>query len=171
MVSKVIESVCAFNRDLLGINRLDAGPVLLPEEEARWLCRALTEEVEEFREAHNAEQLPDSVDALIDLMYFTIGGLWRMGIEPRLIEDCFEAIHQANMTKRRGQKESRPTDGTVADAVKPAEWVDPIKTLGSLLYSQKCRMDPATIDPNYGGPTAAECIEKYNQHQRFFEKP
>jgi hypothetical protein len=163
MVSKVIESVCAFNRDLLGINRLDTGPALLPEEEARWLCRALTEEVEEFREAHNAEQLTHSVDALIDLMYFTIGGLWRMGIEPRLIEDCFEAIHQANMTKRRGQKPSRPTDGTVADAIKPAEWVDPIKVLEPLLYSPKCRMDPTTIDPYNGGPTAAECAEKFRK--------
>lgn len=133
MVSKIIESVCAFNRDLLGINRVEDGPVLLPDEEARWLCRALNEEVEEFREAHNADQLAHSVDALIDLMYFTVGGLWRMGLSPMQIETCFEVIHQANMTKRLGQKASRPTDGTVADAVKPVDWVDPIKALEQLL--------------------------------------
>jgi predicted HAD superfamily Cof-like phosphohydrolase len=163
MVSKVIESVCTFNRDLLGVNRLDAGPALMPDEEARWLYTALTEEVEEFKAAHSGGQLPHSVDALIDLMYFTIGGLWRMGVEPRLIEECFEVVHQANMTKRRGQKASRPTDGTVADAVKPTDWIDPITTLKSLLYSPKCRIeiDPATIDPNYGGPTAAECAKRY----------
>lgn len=133
MVSKIVDSVCTFNRDLLGINRLEGGPALLPSEEARWLGVALTEEVKEFEAAHDSKQLAQSADALIDLIYFAIGGLWRMGVPPQLIDECFEVVHQANMTKRRGQKITRPTDGTVADAIKPMEWKDPVEVLGRML--------------------------------------
>jgi predicted HAD superfamily Cof-like phosphohydrolase len=131
VVSKIVESVCTFNKELLGINR--ANVALLPSEEVNWLRRALQEEVDEFTECHSAEQLVPSVDALIDLIYFAIGGLWRMGLTTEEIDQCFEAVHQANMTKRKGQKASRPTDGSVADAIKPPEWIDPAQLLARVL--------------------------------------
>lgn len=127
----MVPMVISFNRELLGVVR--DKPQLMTDEEARWLRRALIEEVDEFTEAHKAEQLPMAVDSLIDLLYFGIGGLYRLGLDEQKINDCFMAVHAANLTKKRGVKETRPQDGTVADAVKPKGFVDPAKEIERIL--------------------------------------
>lgn len=127
----MVPEVVFFNREVLGVTR--DGPQLLSEEETRWLRRALLEEVDEFCEAHAAEQLPMAVDGLIDLIYFAIGGLYRLGLDEAKITECFLAVHNANLSKKRGVKPSRPQDGSVADAVKPADFVDPVTVIERIL--------------------------------------
>lgn len=94
-----------------------------------WLIKALEEELQEFREANTPE---DSVDALIDLIIFACGGLYRAGLTPDQAKACFTAVSDANDAKKAGVKQNRAVEG-VADAVKPTGWVDPKNTIALLL--------------------------------------
>ena len=94
-----------------------------------WLIRALEEELQEFREANTPE---DSVDALIDLIIFACGGLYRAGLTSDQAKACFTAVLDANDAKKAGAKQNRAVEG-VADAVKPAGWADPKNTIAFLL--------------------------------------
>ena len=118
MIKRVIE----FNKTVIGItNRI---PRALESEEAGWLARALSEEVEEFETAHKNGDFIGSIDAMFDTIYFAIGGLVRMGLSEKMIEEIFEAVHNCNMTKVRGVKEGREVQHDL-DAVKPENWESP----------------------------------------------
>lgn len=127
----MIKDVLYFNESVLKLSRLT--PALLSPQEANWLVKALHEESAEFLEAHLVEDLPGAVDALVDLLYFTIGGLYRLGLNADMIGACFLAVHKANVTKKLGVKESRPQDGTVADAVKSHDFIGPEKVIAEIL--------------------------------------
>ena len=127
----MVPEIIHFNREVLGVVRDE--PKLLSDEEARWLRRALLEEVDEFSEAQGAEQLPMAVDGLIDLIYFAVGGLYRMGLDENKINACFIAVHTANLSKKRGVKATRPQDGSVADAIKTKDFVDPVTVIEKIL--------------------------------------
>lgn len=79
----------------------------------------MIEEIEEFRKA---ETLEEQVDALIDLLYFTLGTFVEMGIQE--IHDLFEIVHKSNMSKLwpDGRPRFREGDGKI---VKPPGWKDP----------------------------------------------
>ena len=125
----MIKEIFSFNRDVLGISPL-LFPRRLPETERAWLLAALAEECEEFGSSRSIE---DDVDSLIDLIYFAVGGLYRHGLTEEQAARCFQAVHSANWEKKLGVVESRPNDGTVADAVKPSGWADPKIAIGSIL--------------------------------------
>ena len=127
----MISEVVYFNRELLGVVR--EKPKVLSGGEFDWLYGALTEELWEFDTAHGEQDLPGSVDSLLDLIYFAIGGLHRLGLSEAQISASFQAVHQANLTKRRGVKASRPQDGTVADAVKPEGFTNPEEKIREIL--------------------------------------
>jgi predicted HAD superfamily Cof-like phosphohydrolase len=127
----MVPEIIHFNREVLGIVR--ESPKLMPDEEALWLRGALTEEIEEFMDAHATGHLPMAVDGLLDLIYFAVGGLYRMGLDDRKIRECFLAVHVANLTKQRGIKATRPQDGSVADAVKDDTFRDPVLLIEKLL--------------------------------------
>lgn len=119
----MISDIIYFNREVLGIER---PTVKIPSaQEVDWLCQALHEEVDEFEEGCAGDDVGDAVDGLLDLIYFAVGGLHRMGLTEAQINTCFSAVHEANLTKRKGVKATRPQDGSVADAVKSDEFQDP----------------------------------------------
>lgn len=125
----MIPQVYTFNREVLGLDdRQEVLPLDLPERD--WLAAALREEIEELLEARN---LAEEVDALIDLCYFAIGGMVRLGLTEMQATSCFEAVHNANMTKKIGVKETRPNDGSVADAVKDESFQDPTYLIKEIL--------------------------------------
>ena len=127
----MIPQIYEFNTKLLNVK---TGQVkTLEKAEFDWLLGALFEEIDELREAYDKNQIVDAVDALIDLSYFAIGGLVRMGLTQEQMEVCFSAIHQANMNKKSGVKETRPQDGSIADAVKPANWEAPEEQIKRIL--------------------------------------
>ncbi|GAC1502760.1 MAG: hypothetical protein NVS1B10_07610 [Candidatus Saccharimonadales bacterium] len=128
----MIKEVIYFNQSILKVDRME--PKLLPIEEATWLRKALWEEVKEFQDAHWNYDLIGSVDALIDLLYFTIGGLYRLGLNEDQIEACFALVHSANLTKKLGVKPTRPQDGTVADAIKDSRFTDPKELIREVLH-------------------------------------
>lgn len=114
--------VSEFNRDILKLERPPLGP--MPKDTGDHLFKCLVEEAEEFQEAHEQADFIKCVDSLIDSIYFAIGGLYKLGLSREDAVKVFELVHQANMTKVRGQKEGRIT-GDAADAIKPDEWVSP----------------------------------------------
>lgn len=128
----MIKEICQFNKEVIGIE--ESHPHLLSETEKEWLMTALNEEVAEFKEAYDNMSLTDSVDALLDLTYFAIGGLYRQGLSAEKIQACFNIIHNANMSKAKGVKKGREGFDGVGDAVKPEDWQSPEEQIKALLH-------------------------------------
>lgn len=124
-----VRDVIEFNRDLLGIAQRQVQPLSL--EEHTHLSMALQEELKEFNDAVMQGQIIESVDALIDLMYFAVGGLWKHGLTQEQIVQSMRAVHEANMQKRKGKVAKRYTGAP--DAVKPEDWVSPETRIATIL--------------------------------------
>ena len=91
------------------------------------------------RQAHLVEnansevlQVDDSIDAIIDLKYFAVGVLYKMGLSPDMQKACCTAVHSANMEKKLGTVAKRAVEGA-ADAVKPEGWVSPEERIIEIL--------------------------------------
>jgi predicted HAD superfamily Cof-like phosphohydrolase len=129
----VIKLVYDFNEEVIGIPK-DLGLDRLTDEQFEWTVKALIEEVEEFSAARREYSIVGMTDAMIDLMYFAAGTLKKMGVTHEAAVKCFNAVHSANMTKKRGGKASRGNFGE--DAVKPAEFVSPEQAIYNILTAQ-----------------------------------
>ena len=125
-----VRQVIEFNEDLLDIQRPDT--VGIRKNVFDHLFKAKNEEFRELEDAVRLGSIVDAVDALIDDMYFTIGGLHKMGLTDEQIDACMTAVHEANMQKRRGVVARRQTDG-IADAVKPEGWKSPEERIKEIL--------------------------------------
>jgi hypothetical protein len=77
---------------------------------------------EEMNELSTAETADDVVDALIDLCVVAIGTLDLFDVDARL---AWDRVHEANMNKQVGIKESRPNPLGLPDLVKPESWTAP----------------------------------------------
>ena len=107
----MIHEVFQFNQQVLRIH--PSLPTPLVGGRMEWLTMALEEEI---RELHEAESTAEQVDALIDLAYFAIGGLCRIGLTEDQAKACFDTVHQYNMRKSTGVKAGREVEG-VSDAI------------------------------------------------------
>jgi len=134
----MIDEIFEFNTKLLGVQTGEIHQ--LQKSEFDWLVVALNEEIGEFIDAQNEQSIVGCVDSLLDLTYFAIGGCVRMGLTPKQIHQCFYAIHNANMAKKMGMKASRPTDGSVADAIKPMDWVAPESKMVQILFGDQLEL-------------------------------
>lgn len=114
--------VIEFNQQILGIQPREKNMLNLVEYDIS--CKALLEEVEEFQEGHLNGDFIACVDAMVDLMYFSVGVLYKMGLSAEEITKCMTAVHEANMEKKLGVNYKRG-DGSAADAVKPYGWISP----------------------------------------------
>jgi predicted HAD superfamily Cof-like phosphohydrolase len=76
---------------------------------------------EEARELREATTIADQADAYIDSIYFALGGLVDMGVDPSPI---WAIVQRANMAKvwADGSVRRRKHDGKI---IKPDTWVDP----------------------------------------------
>ena len=125
----MINEIYEFNRAVLGADPRQMVLTLdLPEQE--WLVAALKEEIQEFEDSPSAA---GKVDALIDLCYFAIGGLVKLGLDEDQAQDCFDAVHRANMTKKPGIKDTRPNDGSIVDAIKDENFQDPTNVIEEII--------------------------------------
>lgn len=126
----IASDVIDFNQMVLGIEQRDKG--LLVPEEFEISHKSLQEELDEFIYAHQKEDLVGCVDAILDGVYFAMGVLYKMGLTPEDINQCFAAIHLANMTKQIGVNAKRDTGA--ADAVKPDGWESPETKMTEILW-------------------------------------
>lgn len=89
------------------------------KEFARFRINFLQEEMNELTTAETAE---DVVDALIDLCVVAIGTLDSFGVDAY---KAWNRVHNANMKKEVGVKESRPNPLGLPDLIKPKGWRAP----------------------------------------------
>ncbi|MFN9301360.1 MAG: nucleoside triphosphate pyrophosphohydrolase family protein [Candidatus Kapaibacterium sp.] len=101
-----------------GINYEGPPRHLTPEEkEFRIVC--LSEELTEYQEAITLE---DELDALIDLIVFSLGTLERHGFAFTL---PFMEVMNANLQKKLAESSSESKRGFEIDLVKPKGWLAP----------------------------------------------
>lgn len=132
-----------FNHTLIGVPVRQPGTIE-NEEELGFLIGSLQEEVDEFDQAAGQDFIAE-IDSLIDLIYFAMGGLVRMGIPSEASEKIFIAVHEANMQKVKGRKD-RPNGSCDLDAVKPEGWVSPEERIMEILeqYQASINVDAAS---------------------------
>lgn len=84
-------------------------PTLPPTRVHRLRTLLVEEELAEFRNAAEAQDLVGVADALADLLYVVYGAAEEYGVD---LEPIFDEIHRSNMTKARPLSGCRP-DGKV----------------------------------------------------------
>ena len=128
------EQVEKFNKEILGISvRV---PSLQKEEEYLLSHHQMREETDEFLVACEQEDYIGALDALIDNMVFTFGVAYKMGVDAKTFHDCFTAVMNANMEKKKGVKAGREGFGNAADAIKPDNWQSPEDRIGEILLEK-----------------------------------
>lgn len=130
VTNKFFSDVVDFNQRVLNIEQREVG--MLNQAEFDISKKSLQEEVDEFVEAHNNGDLISTIDSVVDLMYFGVGVLYKLGLNAEQIGDICSAVHNANMDKKLGVVAKRG-DGSAADAVKPEGWVGPEERIGNIL--------------------------------------
>lgn len=83
----------------------------------------LTEELKEFTDAYDEENMAGMADALIDLVYVAMGTAHLMGLP---WQELWDEVQQANMAKVRAAADgSNSLRGSPFDVVKPPGWEPP----------------------------------------------
>lgn len=126
---KLVET---FNKEVVEVPERTLGHKLVLAE-AKWLVDTFQEESIEFVEAWDTNDTTGQVDALIDLIYFAMGGLTRLGLDSEQSNQIFQIVHDANMAKKRGNKGR----GSDMDAVKPESWESPEAKIADILGISK----------------------------------
>lgn len=127
-MSDIIDPVFDFNEQVIGL--ADVPINTLSEKQFDWVIKFCQEELTEFTEAYNKQDAIGMVDGILDLIYGAMGTLKKMGLTREQSLKCFQAIHAANMTKKRGMT----ARGSEEDAAKPADFVPPEMAIGMILF-------------------------------------
>lgn len=127
--NKFFAQVSEFNKEVIGYSQ-PLAPEMLPSDVLDLSLIQLREEIDELEQART---VTEQVDALIDLLYFANGALYKIGLSELDYTYCSTAVHLANMTKAAGKKAARGYDGTAQDAVKPANFEGPERKIAARL--------------------------------------
>ena len=130
-MSQQFEQVVDFNQNILGIAVRELG-VQDTDEFALSLAQ-MHEELGEMKDAYNQGDFVALIDAMIDLQYFLLGVMYKNGLNVKLYEQIFTAVHDCNVTKKMGVKANRTGFNGAADAVKPEGWVAPETMIQQIL--------------------------------------
>ena len=95
-------------------------PTLMGMDIAKNRYKWMKEEIDEFIEATEAEDLYEQVDAMIDVMYFALGTLVQLGVSPA---EVFKVVQDANMSKL--WEDGKPRFKDDGKVMKPSTWQDP----------------------------------------------
>ena len=79
-------------------------------------------EIRELREAFETNNHDEIVDAHIDLCVVALGTLDLFDVD---VNEAWNRVHNANMTKEAGVKPGRPNPLNLPDLLKPAGWTAP----------------------------------------------
>lgn len=125
-------------------------PVLLSWEDKHKRARWIESEVAELC---NGLNMVEQADAFLDIIYFALGGLVEMGINPAKL---FSIVQDANMAKRfpDGSIQRRPHDGKI---IKPPGWIDPTPAMQEEILRQMDALDSCLVRPSdaYYGEAAS----------------
>ena len=138
MEKSKFQQVKEFNEEIINLKTVDPAHSLAGKR-VDWFLNVVNEEAHEFEEAWKKADTIGMLDALIDMAYFLLGRVYECGFTEAEWDKCFAAVHECNMTKRKGNK-GRGSDD---DAVKDADWVGPEERIREILNQ---KMAPA-FDP------------------------
>jgi len=110
-------------------------PRQLTADEFHFRFDFMHEELKEFAEAWGSSSIVDQADALIDLSYVVLGTAAMMGLP---WEELFDAVHKANMQKRRVAADDADARHAF-DVRKPPGWTGPEVEIGAILASRGWR--------------------------------
>ena len=113
----MLKDVYKFNQEIIGTQQPKV-PEVLNRERLLFALTAMYEELHEFTVASNNNNVGESLDAIIDLIYFALGRAYEMGITEEQFKKCWNNVQQKNMQKKKGTKNR----GTSQDAMKPEGW-------------------------------------------------
>ena len=167
MEKSKFQQVKEFNEEIINLKTVDPAHSL-DGKRVDWFLNVVNEEAHEFEEAWKKADTIGMLDALIDMAYFLLGRVYECGFTEAEWDKCFAAVHECNMTKRKGNK-GRGSDD---DAVKDADWVGPeerireilnqsVESVESVVYGNKEEKEAydylsAELEPS---PVALESIE------------
>ena len=97
-------------------------PHLLPANNRSYFARFILEELSEYLKACEEGTLVDAADAIVDLVYVTLGCAHAMGLP---FDELFAVVHKANMQKVPANEYIRSLRGSQYDVVKPVGWIPP----------------------------------------------
>lgn len=127
----MIAEIYQFNNECLNLPERPLNPLTFKQGEFEFTKGAFLEEIEEMQQGYDQQDIVKMVDSVLDLCYFAVGALRRMGVSEDQARACFLAIHNANMTKKKGANATR---GNFADdAVKPEGFVPPDQAIAHIL--------------------------------------
>jgi predicted HAD superfamily Cof-like phosphohydrolase len=107
-------------------------PQLLTPAETSYFARFIMEELSEYLKANEEGSLVDAADAIVDLVYVTLGCAHAMGLP---FDKLFAVVHRANMAKQPANEYVRSVRGFQYDVVKPPGWQAPEAELLRILQS------------------------------------
>ena len=128
MEKSKFQQVKEFNEEIINLKTVDPAHSL-DAKRLDWFLNVVKEEAHEFEEAWKKADTVGMLDALIDMAYFLLGRVYECGFTEAQWDKCFAAVHECNMTKRKGNK-GRGSDD---DAVKDADWVGPEERIREIL--------------------------------------
>lgn len=135
----IFDAIYDFNEQVIGtpVNQ-PMGP--LTQAQFDWTLKAWHEEIHEFVAAAHSQDMVKMVDSCLDLIYFAVGTMKKLGVNREQAYACMMAIHEANMCKKKGVVTSRGGD---EDAFKPSDFVPPDQTIGIILFGDDTEIDDA----------------------------
>lgn len=128
MEKSKFQQVKEFNEEIINLKTVDPAHSLAGKR-VDWFLNVVNEEAHEFEEAWKKADTIGMLDALIDMAYFLLGRVYECGFTEAEWDKCFAAVHECNMTKRKGNK-GRGSDD---DAVKDADWIGPEERIREIL--------------------------------------
>jgi thymidylate synthase (FAD) len=90
----------------------------------------MQEELDEYKEAIQDGNMVKAFDALIDLVYVTLGTAYLHGFP---MDEGFDAVQEANLLKERVVSKDQSKRDSLFDIIKPEGWVPPEEKLEDLL--------------------------------------
>lgn len=107
-------------------------PLVLSLDRSKKRYAWMLEEINEFLEASEKQDIVEQADAMIDTIYFALGTLVEMGIEP---DELFNIVQDANMSKL--WPDGCPHYNEMGKVIKPDNWEDPHKKLELTIQKMK----------------------------------
>lgn len=105
-------------------------PQLLTPAETSYFARFIMEELSEYLRANEEGLLTNAADAIVDLVYVSLGCAHAMGLP---FDELFQVVHKANMAKQPANDYIRSMRGSQYDVVKPIGWVPPEEEMSQII--------------------------------------
>lgn len=99
-------------------------PKFMQPERACKRYKWMKEEIDEFITATEDGDIYEQVDAMIDTIYFALGTLVEIGVNP---EPIFNIVQKANMSKL--WDDGKPRYNEDGKVIKPKGWIDPHESI------------------------------------------